>query len=189
MDETSPTAGPSLKRSEILMSLGHTRVTGISRLAALVLAVFSTGLASSDQAQQPETVKRIVFVCEHGSVKSLIAASYFNRAAKRRGISLAAVARGTAPQPTVPRVVQQGLSADGVTVSDFTPQLFGPADLDDAVLIVSFDQDIATAVGGRVPLQHWDNLPSVLANYRQGRQAIVTRVDRLLERLKQGRAP
>jgi len=150
-----------------------------------MLAVIFMSMPSTDQAQQRAPNKRVVFVCEHGSVKSLIAATYFNKSAKARGLAFAAVARGTAPEPTVPRLVQDRLNADGTSVSGFVPQLFRSADLDGASLVVSFDQDIAPLVGNRVPLLHWDNLPGVLADYPRGRDAIVKKVDALLESLKE----
>jgi arsenate reductase (thioredoxin) len=149
-----------------------------------MLAVVFMGMPLTDQAQQPAPVKRVVFVCEHGSVKSLIAATYFNQSAKARGLAVTAVARGTAPEPTVPRIVQDHLNADGTSVSGFVPQLFRFADLDGTYLVVSFDQDIAPIVANRVPLMHWDNLPGVLADYPHGRDAIVKKVDALLESLK-----
>jgi hypothetical protein len=156
----------------------------IARLALLTLAV-CLGVPSTDQAQQPAPLERVVFVCEHGSVKSLIAATYFNQSAKARGLAFTAVARGTAPEATVPRIVQDHLNADGTSVSGFVPRLFRSADLDGASLVVTFDQDIAPIVGDRVPLLHWDNLPGVLADYQRGRDAIVKKVDALLERLQE----
>jgi protein-tyrosine-phosphatase len=41
--------------------------------------------------------KTIIFVCEHGAAKSVIAAAYFNRFAEQRGLNLRAAARGTNP--------------------------------------------------------------------------------------------
>jgi len=159
--------------------------SGLGRVAVLMLAVIFLGMPLTDRAQQPVPIKRVVFVCEHGSVKSLIAATYFNQSAKARGLAFTAVARGTAPEPTVPRIVQDHLNADGTSVSGFVPQLFRSADLDGTSLVVSFDQEIAPIVGGRVPLLHWDNLPGVLADYPHGRDAIVKKVDALLESLKE----
>lgn len=51
----------------------------------------------------------IVFVCEHGSAKSLVAASFFERMAKERGIVVRAVSRGTAPDASVPAAVVEAL--------------------------------------------------------------------------------
>jgi arsenate reductase (thioredoxin) len=154
-------------------------------IARLLLVILAICPAPSLMAQtgQPAPGKRIVFVCEHGSVKSLIAASYFNRSARARGLPFEAVARGTAPQPTVPRTVQDGLNTDGLNVSGFVPQLFRDADLDGATLVVSFDQDITALVGGKVPHLKWDHLPGVLADYSRGRNAIVRKLDTLIDQL------
>jgi arsenate reductase (thioredoxin) len=40
----------------------------------------------------------ILFVCEHGAAKSIIAATYFNLLAKQRGFPWRAIARGTNPE-------------------------------------------------------------------------------------------
>jgi arsenate reductase len=132
---------------------------------------------------------RVVFVCEHGSVKSLIATAYFNRRAQERGLPYRAVARGTAPEPIVPGPVQQGLRTDGFDVSEFVPRLFTSSDVDDASLVVSFDQDIAKTVGGRVRHFRWDNLPAVLGDYARGRDEIVRHVDELIDEFARGASP
>ena len=58
-------------------------------------------IAMSQGVATPDKPARVVFVCEHGSVKSLIAMDYFNRSARERGLAYRAVARGTAPEATV----------------------------------------------------------------------------------------
>src|SRR5262249_7518717 len=73
-------------------------------------------------ATPPSGAHPVVFVCDHGSVKSLIAASYFNRAAQARGLAYRAVARGTAPESRVPPSVREGLREIGVDVSSYVPQ-------------------------------------------------------------------
>jgi hypothetical protein len=77
------------------------------------------GLAASS-LRKPAPV---VFVCEHGSVRSLIAMDYFNRSAGERGLAYRAGARGTAPDATVPGPVREGLREDGFVVSGFVPRL------------------------------------------------------------------
>jgi arsenate reductase len=149
-------------------------------LLSLAMSFIGQSLAGGSTLNEPA---RIVFVCEHGSVKSLIAMVYFNRSAQERGLPYRAVARGTAPEPTVPGPVREGLHAAGLEVSEFVPQLFKASDVDDASLVVSFDQDIAKIVGGRARHLRWDNLPGVLANYPRGRDEIVRHVDALLDEL------
>jgi hypothetical protein len=151
------------------------------RIVLLGLAMSISG--QSLGAGSPSEPAHVVFVCEHGSVKSLIAMVYFNQRARERGLPYQAVARGTAPEPFAPGPVREGLRVGGFDVSGFVPQLFKPSDLDDASLVVSFDQDIDKTVGARVSHLRWDNLPGVLADYTRGRDAIVRHVDALLDEL------
>ena len=154
-------------------------------LASLAMSLGGQSFAADSSLNEPA---RVVFVCEHGSVKSLIAMVYFNRSAQERGLPYRAVARGTAPEPTVPGPVREGLHAAGFEVSEFVPQLFKASDVDGASLVVSFDQDIDKTVGGRARHSRWDNLPGVLANYARGRDAIVRHVDVLLDELARSAA-
>jgi protein-tyrosine-phosphatase len=156
------------------------------------IVLFSLAMSFAGQSlaadSTPNDLGRVVFVCEHGSVKSLIAMVYFNRSAQQRGLAYRAVARGTAPEPTVPGPVREGLHAAGFEVSEFVPQLFKASDVDHASLVVSFDQDITEVVAGRARHLRWDNLPGVLANYGRGRDEIVRHVDALLDELTRGAA-
>ena len=154
-------------------------------LLSLGMSLGGQSVAADGSLNDPA---RVVFVCEHGSVKSLIAMLYFNRSAQERGLPYRAVARGTAPEPTVPVPVREGLHAEGFDVSEFVPQLFKASDVDGASLVVSFDQDIDATVGGRARHLRWDNLPGVLANYARGRDEIVRHVDALLDELTRSTA-
>jgi len=155
------------------------------RIVALGLAILFGTQAPGQSPTASSTRKpaRVVFVCEHGSVKSLVAMVYFNRSAQERGLLYRAVARGTAPEPVVPRPVREGLRADGFDVSKFEPRLFKASDADDALLVVSFDQDIGKVVGGKARHLRWDNLPGVLADYARGRDEIIRHVDALVDEL------
>ncbi|MGH9334858.1 MAG: hypothetical protein ACRD21_14045, partial [Vicinamibacteria bacterium] len=64
-----------------------------STLIVWIAAVSSIG-GSSARIQEPRTV---VFVCEHGAAKSVIAAAHFNRLAKERELPFRAISRGTVP--------------------------------------------------------------------------------------------
>jgi hypothetical protein len=132
---------------------------------------------------------KVVFVCEHGSVKSLVAMEHFNRRARERGLPFQAVARGVAPDLAVPEVVRAGLGSDGFEASDFVPQLLTASDVDHAALVVSFDQDVENLVAGKAPHLVWNGLPGVLADYPRGRAAIVARVNSLLDELASSNSP
>jgi len=158
-------------------------------LCSLAMAFGAQMPAQGLAASSPRESARVVFVCEHGSVKSLIAMAYFNRSAQERGLPYRAVARGTAPEPIVPGPVREGLRTAGFDVSEFVPQLFKASDVDDASFVVSFDQDIAQVVGGRARHVRWDKLPGVLTDYVRGRDEIVRHVDALLDELARGASP
>lgn len=168
-----------------LLQMVQGRITVVFALLALLGIQWPIRSVAADALLE---ARKVVFVCEHGSVKSLVAASYFNRSAQSRGLPYRAVARGTAPDRSVPAAVQAGLRAIGLDVSSYVPQLFQVSDLQDASLVVSFDQDIAATIRGRVRHLQWDNLPAVLADYARGRDAIVEQVDSLVEALAQGHA-
>jgi len=108
---------------------------------------------------------------------------YFNQRAQQRGLGYTAVARGTTPEASVPATVQQGLRAGGFDVVHYVPQPLKTSDVNEASLVVSFDQDVTKTVAGRVQELKWDNLPAVLANYERGRDAILQRVDKLIDQL------
>lgn len=152
-------------------------------LLAITIWVSVLSLAQRPAVVPTTDAPRVVFVCEHGSVKSLIAALYFNQRAQLRGLRYTAVARGISPETSVPRSVELGLRAAGFDVARYVPQLFNTADVDGASLVVSFDQDTAKTVAGRVPELRWGNLPAVSADYARGRDEILERVDDLIEQL------
>ena len=153
----------------------------LSILIALCSLAGSVGtLARAQDSAQPA---RVVFVCEHGSVKSLVAMEYFNRRAKARGVPNRAVARGTTPEPSVPKAVRDGLRGDGFDVSAFEPRKFEASDVAHAALIVSFDEDIANIVGAQARYLKWDDLPGVLTNYRRGKDEIVRHVDQFVSQI------
>jgi protein-tyrosine-phosphatase len=166
------------------------------RAISISLVLFNVAAACATQvtaqgvtATRSPQPTRVVFVCEHGSVKSLVAMEHFNRQAQKRGLPYRAVARGTAPEPTVPAPVQEGLRADGFDVSSFVPQPLRATELGNVALVVSFDDDVAKTVGGRTRYLKWDDLPEVLPDYSRGREAIVRQVDTLIDALARGASP
>ena len=164
------------------------RVMGIPALLCGV--ALAAGVQSQPQCSSVSSTteaRRVVFVCEHGSVKSLIAASYFNRRAQAKGLSVRAIARGVTPELSVPLPVRNGLHAAGFDVSGYVPQLLEASEIKDATLVVSFDEDISDAVAGRTRYLKWDNLPAVLSDYAGGKDAIVKQVDRLVREFADGR--
>jgi chromate transport protein ChrA len=142
--------------------------------AAGILGIFLKGA--------PEM--KVVFVCEHGSAKSLVAASLFDRMAQERGIPARAVSRGLTPDAVVPDLVVQALGRDGFDVASFRPRALTAADVADATRVVAIGADpgsLAAAAGPRAV--RWDGVPPVSTSYTDARRDLVDRIDRLLAEL------
>ena len=151
----------------------------------IALIACSTGAYAQSPSNRPtrRDTTRVVFVCEHGSVKSMIAATLFNRLAAERGLAARAVSRGTRPDSVIPQLVRDGLHADGADIGDVRPRGFGAAEARTASLLVTFDVELPSPVAG-VPLRRWDGTPSVMKAYPLGRAAIASRVRTLVSELE-----
>ncbi len=154
----------------------------------LVLSCLAAALSAQAPPKAVPDSQTVVFVCEHGTVKSVVALAYFRQLAQQRHLSIRAISRGTAPVASVPGLVREGLRLDGLTLGPFTPARFTLADLTSAIAVISFDQpSVAGIVGGRVPTARWDGLPAVSEDYPVARDSIRHRVARLVDSLDRAR--
>ena len=149
--------------------------------AAAVFVLFGAGLVGASE-QQPA---QVLFVCERGNVKSLMAASYFNQLAKERGLPFRGVARGLAPDSTtVPQSIATALNAEGFDVSDFRPIAVSAADLSDSERIVLISTKLPTAANlAPSKLEQWDDVPPASTNYAAARDSLRSHVREIIERL------
>lgn len=159
------------------------RLTGATLLVALV----SCAAFAADNPALPArgSVKEVVFVCEHGSAKSLVAASIFNRIAQDRGLAIHAVSRAAGAQTvdkSVPDIVARSMAQDGFQVASFSPQPLGSdeaARADHIVLI--YDGPVEAASG--LPVERWDGIAPVSSGYANARSALQSRVEALIVKL------
>lgn len=123
----------------------------------------------------------VVFVCDHGSGKSLVAATHFNALARLRGLPYRALARGLEPDAKLPAGVVAGLASDGLEPALVAPIRFDPHEAERAVRIIRFG---SAELEDRLPTDQavW-SVPPVSANYETARTAIVAAVERLLAEL------
>jgi len=134
--------------------------------------------------------RTVVFVCEHGSVKSLIAMQWFNRRALERGVKYRAVSRGMTPDPSVPKGIAARLQEDGFAVENFTPARLSKVDVRDAVRVVSIGADITSVtMDSRVKVEEWGDVPPASENYASSREAIRKHIDALLTELEKKEKP
>jgi arsenate reductase len=130
----------------------------------------------------------VVFVCQHGGAKSLIAAETFSRIAAERGLGWRGVSAGLDPYDRVPEPVVAGLAAQGIDVSGFTPQPVRPDTLAAATLVVHFGCEVAPLVPDGVSLEDWGDVPAVSEDFDRAHEAIVQRVERLVEAIGRRRS-
>jgi len=126
----------------------------------------------------------VLFVCEHGSAKSVIATGHFNRIAAERGLAVRAISRGTNPDAAIPEVIRTGMLADGLNVAQWKPKLVTAGDVRDAKRVVTLACELPR--DNRVPpqkLEQWNDIPPVSNGYDAARRAIVDHIDRLLKSL------
>jgi arsenate reductase (thioredoxin) len=123
----------------------------------------------------------VLFVCLHGSAKSVIAAEHLRRLAAARGVAVEARSAGLEPDAVVPPRVAQGLLVDGIDVREFRPRRPTSADVEQATTVVTFACDLGGLAHGARRLERWDDVPAVSEDFTRARDAIVARVTTLLD--------
>jgi arsenate reductase len=156
-----------------------------SRSKATLLAFATLASARPSDSGEAKPANTIVFVCEHGSVKSLIAMQWFNRLAAERGSTVRAISRGMIPDNAVPKGIVLNLGKDGFTVEGFAPSRLSKPDLHLAQRVVSIGVDVTEVTkGSGVKVVEWGDVPPASENYAASRDAIRAKIDALLKELK-----
>jgi arsenate reductase len=142
------------------------------------------GLMIATHALAQTASNTVLFVCEHGTAKSVVAAVHFNKLAAERGLPFRAISRGIAPDPAVPARISEGLAAEGLTVPhSYAPAPVSADDVNAAARVITFDVSLpAWHPGGTVT--SWNGLPAFSDAYRPASEAIASRVDALLRELE-----
>jgi protein-tyrosine-phosphatase len=122
---------------------------------------------------------RLLFVCLHGSAKSLVAREHFRRVAREAACDVAVASAGLDPDECVPPHVVHGLAEDGFDVSGHVPERLVHTMLNSADVVVSFGCDLKTGSPSAQMLR-WDEIPAVSEDYAIARTAIVARLHKLL---------
>jgi chromate transporter len=147
----------------------------------VILAAAAIGFACH-RAHGPAAAEheQVLFVCEHGAAKSVIAATYFNQMAAARGLSVRATARGADPQDSPSTSTTEGLRADGLSPVVDRPQPVAEPDVRSASLVVAFDCDQPAMKAFRSGTC-WNDVPTVSDDYGRARDAIRTHVAALVD--------
>jgi len=139
--------------------------------------------ASKDPAGTP--TPQVLFVCEHGNVKSLMAANYFNQLAQERGLPFRAVSRGSAPNSTtVPPEIVQGLRGDGFDVSAFHPSAISASDVSASQRVITIGTSLPPdAQTAQLKLEQWNDVPPANVDYGESRDSLKSHIKDLVEQL------
>jgi protein-tyrosine-phosphatase len=149
----------------------------------MTLATFLVFLISVvAPAAQPVRQPAVVFVCEHGTAKSVIATAYFNKLARERGLPYRATFRGTDPQAELSVSAPAGLRADGVEIPEGKPAAISAADVSGATHIVAIGCTLPTSATASGKASDWSDVPDG-KGYAATRDAIRRHVVQLLDQL------
>lgn len=124
---------------------------------------------------------KIIFVCEHGAAKSIIAASYFNKLANERGLNITAIARGTNPDEVLSPKTIQGLKEDGLQATESIPQKLTLAETKSAQKIITFCNLTDEETKHANQIEDWSDVPPVSESYEIARDAILKKLNSLLK--------
>jgi arsenate reductase (thioredoxin) len=163
---------------------GHMRLSPMKIVAILAL-VPMLGCPASRRATET-SVSQVLFVCEHGNVKSIMAASYFNQLARERQLPLRAVSRGSAPNSTtVPLAIVQGLRDDGFDVSSFHPSAVSSSDVEASQRVITIGtalpKDSRPTNSSKV--EQWNDVPPASVDYSVARDSLKSHVKKLVEQM------
>ena len=121
----------------------------------------------------------IVFVCEHGAAKSVIAAAHFNKLAKEKGMNLRGIARGTHPDAQLSSKAIAGLGQQGLASMESIPKKLAREDVESAERVVCFCELPAEYLPP-ARIEQWEDIPPVSESYETARDAIVERIHQML---------
>ena len=125
--------------------------------------------------------RTVVFVCEHGAAKSIVAAAYFNQLASKAGLNLRAIARGTNPDYELSPQAIKGLSEAGLTPTESSPQKLTEADMQSAQRVITFCE-LPNEYKQQVMIERWNNVPPVSEDYEKARDVIIKNIRQMLDR-------
>lgn len=143
-----------------------------------LLAMLGGVFLQTSGAQTPT----VVFVCEHGAARSVIATAYFNKIAADRGLAARAIYRGINPDAELSAVALKGLREDGLPVPVESPSRIAAADVEKAAVIFAIGCTLPSDALASGKAGNWNDVPTD-RGYGPMRDAIKKHVELLIEDL------
>ena len=120
--------------------------------------------------------KTVLFLCQYGGAKSVMAMSYFNRLANERALPYTGVAAAAEEAyEAVPEPVVEFLQREGLDVHAFVPRRIADADVAQAARVISIDCQHSG--------ERWDDVPKVSEDLEGSAAAIRRHVEALVAEL------
>jgi hypothetical protein len=151
------------------------------------LSVIVVSLVGGLAACRPTAGEQVVFVCEHGAAKSVVAAAYFNKLAAERGLPMKAVARGATPQVGIANSAIKGLHADGLVPGLEAPRALTAEDVRRSAQVVTFDCDQPAMKALQGMGACWGDVPAVGEDYGRARNIIRQHLEALVKQMASSR--
>ena len=151
-------------------------------MKALGLFLAWLALALAVGAREPP-VRHVLFVCEHGSVKSAMAALMLDRIAAERGLPVRGMSRGIAvTDGAMPDAIAGALAADGIDGTGFEAQPLRQRDIDEAALVVLIGVQLPPSLQPNArPFWSWSDVPAATQDYAAARAAILEHLEVIAE--------
>jgi arsenate reductase len=126
----------------------------------------------------------VLFVCEHGAAKSVLAAELLQLAAAAQRLRVVVRAAGIEPSAEIADGVLTLLPEQAAALQGRTPRRVTAADLDMAAITVTFNLDPADLPARPRELLAWDDVPPVAGDPVAARAVIDGHIAELIDRLR-----
>jgi arsenate reductase len=149
-------------------------------LCCIVLSIIFKGLSQDTTGINHQ--KTIIFICDHGAYKSVVAAAAFNKLAREQGLNIKAVARGVVPGKEIAVNALNGLKKDQFSDITPVPRKISNEELAKATHVVSF---CSLPAGSTRPSSFidWNQIPLVNGNYPDFRDSVLPHIKLLINNL------
>ncbi|HEY0655718.1 MAG TPA: hypothetical protein VGD65_21435 [Chryseosolibacter sp.] len=145
----------------------------MTRILILTLMALST-LDSNGQT------RKVLFVCEHGAGKSVVAAAYFNKIAKERNLNWEATCRGTDPDPEIGQSTKEGLTSDKLLETNLKPQKLAKTDTSGVERIIVFTR-LPDDFAKSIRQEDWSAVKNIDGTYQMRKEALIKKINEFFD--------
>lgn len=150
----------------------------------LFILIIFVQTAFGQQKSNLKTKQQILFVCEHGAARSVIASAYFNKIVDSLNLNYKSIFRGTDPELTLTAGTEKGLKNDNFKVENWKPELVTEKDVNESYKVITFDCSVSKQSVDPNVTEQWDGIPPISKDYEIARNAILERVNELIVKLQ-----